>query len=36
MTLLAEQRLDFKIAVTALDGRCLVHDDPADCEGNPQ
>lgn len=30
----AEARLDFKVAVLALDGGCLVHDDPADCYGD--
>lgn len=29
-------RLDFKIAVLATDGRCIVHDDPADCDGDFQ
>lgn len=29
-----EARLDFKIAVLATDGRCVVHDDPADCDGD--
>jgi len=27
------ERLDFKVAVLALDGRCLVHADQADCAG---
>jgi hypothetical protein len=29
----AEERRDFKLAVLALDGRCLVHDDLGDCQG---
>lgn len=29
----AEERRDFKLAVLALDGRCLVHDDLGDCSG---
>lgn len=33
---LAEERLDFKTAVLAVDGRCLIHDDPADCSGDVQ
>lgn len=31
-----EARLDFKVAVLATDGRCIVHDDPADCDGDFQ
>lgn len=30
---LAEARLAFRTIVLALDQRCIVHDDPADCEG---
>lgn len=30
---LAATRLLFRIVVLALDQRCIVHDDPADCEG---
>lgn len=29
-----QARLDFKVSVLAADGRCLVHDDPADCDGD--
>ena len=29
----AEERLAFKVAVLSTDGRCIVHDDPADCDG---
>jgi len=28
-----DEPLDFRVAVRAVDGRCLAHDDPADCEG---
>lgn len=28
-----EARLDFKVAVLAVDGGCVVHDDPAECVG---
>jgi hypothetical protein len=31
-----EVRLEFKVAVLATDGRCVLHDDPADCEGDLQ
>lgn len=29
----AEERREFKLAVLALDGRCLVHDDLGECSG---
>jgi len=29
-----DARLDFKVAVLATDGRCMAHDDPADCDGD--
>lgn len=32
----AEARLDFKVAVLAVDQRCLVHDNPDDCSGDLQ
>jgi hypothetical protein len=31
-----EARLEFKVAVLATDGRCVVHNDPADCDGDFQ
>jgi hypothetical protein len=31
-----EARLDFKIAVLATDRRCIVHADPAECDGDFQ
>jgi hypothetical protein len=38
VTKLAEELgwLDFKVAVLAVDGCCLAHDDPADCDGDVQ
>lgn len=33
---LAEERLDFKVAVLACDRGCRVHDDPSDCGGDVQ
>lgn len=29
-----EARLEFRVAVLAVDGGCLLHDDPADCVGD--
>lgn len=31
-----QARLAFKVTVLATDGRCLAHDDPAECEGDFQ
>lgn len=34
--MIADLRLDFKVAVLALDGGCIVHDDESDCDGDIQ
>lgn len=34
MTSDGDERLEFRVAVLAVDGRCLIHDDPSDCVGD--